>query len=217
MTAIVLLGPPGAGKGTVAEVLVEKGYTHISTGELLREQIRLGTPLGLKAKNLLDLGKFVSDEIVVGMMQGVLKTASAGQKFLFDGFPRTLLQAEKLDELMGSLEGKLSDVILLACPEELIIERLSGRRTCAKCGAVYHTTYHPASVDNICDVDGCELQLRPDDDVETIKKRLAIYTERTAPLIGFYQEQGLVYTVDAARSIEEVRNEVLERLGQKLP
>jgi len=213
MTAIVLLGPPGAGKGTVAEVLVEKGYTHISTGELLREQIRLGTPLGLKAKKLLDLGKFVSDEIVVGMIQVVLEAASAGQKFLFDGFPRTLLQAKILDELLRSLEGDLSDIILLECPDELIVERLSGRRTCTKCGAVYHTTYNPASVDDICDTDGCELQLRPDDAVETIKRRLAIYTERTAPLVGFYQERGLVYTVDASRSIEDVRNEVLERLG----
>jgi len=213
MTAIVLLGPPGAGKGTVAEVLVEKGYTHISTGELLREQIRLGTPLGLKAKKLLDLGKFVSDEIVVGMIQVVLEAASAGKKFLFDGFPRTLLQAKKLDELLCSREGDLSDVILLECPDELIVERLSGRRTCTKCGAVYHTTYNPASVDDICDADGCELQLRPDDAVETIKRRLAIYTERTAPLVGFYQERGRVYTVDASRSIEDVRNEVLERLG----
>ncbi len=213
MTVVVLLGPPGAGKGTVAEVLVEKGYTHISTGGLLREQIRNRTPLGLKAKRLLDLGRFVSDEIVVGMVQAALEAAFAGQKFLFDGFPRTLVQAEKLDELILSLEGDLSNIILLECPDEIIVERLSGRRTCNKCGAVYHTTYNPASVDNMCDVDGCELQLRPDDAVETIKRRLAIYAERTAPVVGFYQEQGLVYTVDASRSIEDVRNEVLERLG----
>jgi len=213
MTAIVLLGLPGAGKGTVAEVLVEKGYTHISTGGLLREQIRLGTPMGLKAKRLLDLGRFVSDKIAVGLIQTVLESASAGQKFLFDGFPRTLVQAEKLDELIQLQGGELSEVVLLECPEEIIIERLSGRRTCTKCGAVYHTTYNPTSVDNICDIDGCELKLRPDDAIETIKRRLAIYAEQTAPLVGFYQEQGLVYTVDASRSIEDVRHEVLERLG----
>ncbi len=129
MKAIVLLGPPGAGKGTVAEVLVDKGYQHVSTGDLLREQIRQETDLGRQAKQLMDQGKFVPDDVVVGMIRGLIESADTSAKFLFDGFPRTLVQAEKLDELIQSLEGTLEQVVLLECPDETIVERLIGRRT----------------------------------------------------------------------------------------
>ena len=213
MTAIVLLGPPGAGKGTVAEALAGKGYTHVSTGDLLREQIRLETPLGLEAKANMDQGKFVPDKVVVGMIRSLLEAADRGQKFLFDGFPRTLVQAEKFDELLLSLEGAIDEVILLECPAEVIVERLSGRRTCGKCGTVYHVKYNPPTMHNICDAEGCELIQRPDDNVETIKKRLEVYAERTAPLISYYKAKNLIHPINASRSIAEVRSAVLEQLG----
>lgn len=213
MKAVVLLGPPGAGKGTVAEVLEDKGYRHISTGELLREQIRLETPLGLEAKELMDHGKFVSDDVVVGMIRDLVSDADTDAKFLFDGFPRTLVQAQKLDELIDSFKGELSEVILLECPDEVIVKRLSGRRTCATCGAVYHMAFNPPSNDEKCDLDGCGLAQRPDDNETTVRKRLKVYEEQTAPLINYYTEKNLIHDVDATQSIEAVRSEVLKRLG----
>ena len=213
MNAVVLLGPPGAGKGTVAEVLVDKGYNHVSTGDLLREQIRLQTPLGIEAGKLMDNGSFVPDDVVVGMIRHLLESRHTDSKFLFDGFPRTLVQAEKLDELLLALEGRLESVMLLECPDDVIVERLSGRRTCGKCGMVYHVKYNPASHGSICDVEGCELVQRPDDNSETIRKRLDVYAEQTAPLINYYKEKNLIHPIDATKSIPEVRSAVLERLG----
>jgi len=213
MNAVVLLGPPGAGKGTVAETLVEKGYTHISTGEMLREQIRLATPLGLEAKKIIDSGSFVPDNVVVGMIRRLLESAAPEQNFLFDGFPRNLEQAQKLDELFETLAGSISDVILLDCPDSVVVERLSGRRTCVTCGTVYHVTYNPPSAGNVCDRDGCDLQQRPDDKAETVQKRLDIYAEQTAPLVRFYDDKNLVQRVDANRSIDAVRKVVAETVG----
>ena len=212
MTAIVLLGPPGAGKGTVAKVLVERGFTHVSTGRLLREQIRLKTPIGIEAKERLDQGRFASDEIVVEMIRRLLEDADVEQKFLFDGFPRTLAQAERLDELSQTMGLKLAEVILLECPDEQLIERLSGRRTCPQCGTIYHLSYNPSDVDGICNRDGCELKTRPDDAEETVRKRLEIYAERTVPLIDYYRKKNLIQTVDASLSIGQVRNAVAENL-----
>ena len=213
MNAVVLLGPPGAGKGTLAEVLVERGYHHVSTGELLREQIRMETPLGLEAKALMDQGRFVPDDVVVGMIRDMVSSGTQGDRFLFDGFPRTLGQAEKLQELIGSIGGTLDSVILLECPDEILVERLSGRRTCSTCGAVYHMTFHPPKADEQCDVDGCNLVQRQDDNDEVIRKRLKVYGEQTAPLVDFYTAQNLLLSVDATQSIDAVRNAVLTRLG----
>ncbi len=212
MTAIILLGPPGAGKGTVAEVLVEKGYTHVSTGALLREQIRLETPLGTDIKARMDQGRFVPDQIVVEMIREVLASASGDQKFLFDGFPRTLAQAEIFDGILQSDGIRVEEVILLECANAVIIKRLSGRRTCTKCGTVYHVDYNPAASANTCDLDNYELIQRPDDNEETIKKRLDVYAERTAPLIAYYKAKKLIRSVDASQSIDAVRNAVLEKL-----
>ena len=213
MKAVVLLGPPGAGKGTVAEVLVGKGYRHVSTGDLLREQIRLGTDLGLEAKSLMDQGRFVPDDVVVGMIRDLIRGDEAGANFLFDGFPRTLVQAEKLDELIRSLNGTMEHVFLLECPDDAIVSRLSGRRTCSECGAVYHMEFNPPAEGAVCDTDGSELVQRADDNEETIRKRLQVYAEQTAPLIDFYKNKELVDSVDATQSIDTVRNAVLERLG----
>lgn len=214
MNAIVLMGPPGAGKGTVAEVLVGKGYEHVSTGDLLREQIMLETPLGIEAKQLMDNGKFVSDQVVVDMIRVLIDAREPDAKFLFDGFPRTLVQAEKLDELVTSIDGTLQEVILLECADEVIVERLSGRRTCNKCGSVYHVVYNPPANGDTCDLNGCELTQRPDDTAQTVRKRLRVYIDRTEPLIDYYAAKGLIRRVDASQSIADVRGAVLERLGQ---
>ena len=213
MRAIILLGPPGAGKGTVSKVLAEREYIHISTGELLRQQIAEGTELGLAAKERMDRGEFVSDEIVIGMVRDLLEHAKPGMKFLFDGFPRTLVQAEKFDELVESLGGGLEEVILLECDDEVIVERLSGRRICETCGTVYHVIHNPPQKAGICDLDGGTLLLRPDDAPDTVRNRLSVYRKQTAPLIEFYRSgKGLLHTVDAAQSIDLVRKEVLEHL-----
>jgi adenylate kinase len=213
MNAVVLLGPPGAGKGTVAEVLVDKGFRHVSTGALLREQIRLETKLGLEAKTLMDQGHFVPDDVVVGMIRDLMVSSEDSASFLFDGFPRTLVQAEKLDELILSMGGALDGVVLLECTDDMIVERLSGRRTCEKCGAVYHVKYNPASQGNVCDADGCALMQRADDTELTIRNRLSVYAEQTAPLIKYYEAKGLVHPIDATQTIDAVRAAVLEKLG----
>lgn len=213
MNAVILLGPPGAGKGTVAEVLVSRGYQHISTGELLREQIRKGSPLGLEAKALMDQGLFVSDPIVVGMIDELLRSSAASAKFLFDGFPRTLPQAKQLDEILHSLDGTLDEVVLLECPDENIIQRLSGRRTCVECGAVYHIEYNPSSKGNQCAIDQAELIQRPDDKEATIEKRLKVYALQTEPLITYYRDKKLIEAVDATQSIDQVRADVLKKLS----
>ena len=213
MNAVILLGPPGAGKGTVAEVLGDVGYTHVSTGELLRKQIRLGTPTGEQAKKLIDYGNYAPDEVVIDMIHELLEGAGAGEKFLFDGYPRTLVQAKKFDKLIRSIDGQLSNVILLECPDEVLIERLVGRRTCKECGTVYHIVYNPASVDGVCDLDGGELEFRPDDRGETVRKRLKVHVDRTEPLIGYYRDKGLIETVDARLDIGAVREAVLSKVG----
>ncbi|MDF7801368.1 adenylate kinase [Pontiellaceae bacterium B1224] len=213
MNVVVLLGPPGAGKGTVAEVLVGKGYIHVSTGDLLREQIRLETPLGIKAKKLMDGGQFVPDDVVVGMIRDLLKDSAFGTSYLFDGFPRTLVQAEKLAELLQTLNGTLEKVVLLECPVETIVERLIGRRTCGKCGSVYHVTFNPPSKAETCDVEGCELTQRADDTEETVRKRLKVYTEQTAPLISYYEAEGLIQPINADQPINDVRADVIKVLG----
>lgn len=213
MNAVILLGPPGAGKGTVSEVLVDHGYEHISTGQLLREQIALGTPLGIEAQKRIDHGNFVPDNVVIGMIQDLLEKAPEGQKFLFDGFPRTMAQAEKLDDLLEQVKGNLGRVVLLDCPDEVIVERITGRRSCDKCGSVYHMKFNPPSQGEQCDEEGCQLTQRPDDTEETVRKRIGVYEERTSPLIDFYEDKKLVEHIDASKSINEVRAAVVQQLG----
>lgn len=213
MIAVILLGPPGAGKGTVSEVLVDQGYQHVSTGQLLREQIALGTPQGIEAQKRIDHGNFVPDDVVIEMIQDLLENADEGQKFLLDGFPRTMVQAKKLDDLLVQVKGDLGRVVLLDCSDEVIVERISGRRSCDKCGAVYHMKFNPPSQGEQCDEEGCQLTQRPDDNEETIRKRIRVYEKRTSPLIDFYEDKELVEHIDASRSIEEVQAAVVQQLG----
>lgn len=215
MIAVILLGPPGSGKGTVAKALMETGFTHISTGEMLREQIRLGTPAGLEAKERIAQGYFASDALVLDMVQNVIERADPLEKFIFDGFPRTLVQAEAFDTLVERIGLDFSGIIRLDCPDEQLVKRLSGRQTCEQCGAVYHLLNHPSKVAGVCDLEGSKLVTRSDDTVETAWKRLEIYKQQTAPLVNFYRQKGLFYSVDATKSIEEVRYSVLEKLGSK--
>jgi adenylate kinase len=211
VNAVILLGPPGAGKGTVAEGLVDEGYQHISTGDMIREQIRMQTPLGIEAGALIDKGNFVPDSVAIRMIRDLLEMSESTDRYLFDGFPRTLPQAEILEQLAQTYDLQLDAVVLLECSDEIIVERVTGRRTCSKCGTVYHVKYNPASRENICDVEGCELTQRADDNEETIKKRMLVYAERTAPLIEYYEKKNMIYRIDASRKIEDVRNDVLNR------
>ena len=213
MNVVVLLGPPGAGKGTVAEAAAGNGFRHVSTGDLLREQIRKQTPLGLEAQKQMDQGRYVPDDVVVGMIRGMIEDAPRDARFLFDGFPRTLVQAHKLDELVDSLGAHLGPVLVLQCPDEVVVDRLSGRRTCSRCGAVYHVVHNPPRQEGVCDVDGAELKQRPDDREKTVRQRLEVYHEQTAPLVEYSANRGVVHPVDATRPIEEVRREVLDVLG----
>ncbi|MEE9367632.1 MAG: nucleoside monophosphate kinase [Pontiella sp.] len=213
MNAVVLLGPPGSGKSTVSEVLGNKGYQHVSTGDMLRDQIRLKTQLGIKAGKLIDHGRFVSDEVAVGMIQELLEGSDASAKFLFDGFPRTLSQVDSLNTMAKLFELQLDKVILLECPDEVIIDRLSGRRSCDTCGTVYHIKYNPTARDGVCDIDGGNLVHRTDDTEYTIKKRLKVYSKRTAPLINYYKAKKLIHTIDATMSIDNVRDAALEQLN----
>lgn len=213
MNATILLGPPGAGKGTVAKVLVKAGYRHISTGHLLREEIAKESCLGLEAKKLLDKGQFAPDDVAIQMVESALRQSPYGQKVLLDGFPRTIKQAKRLDEMIQSMGNSLDDVLVLECPEGDIIKRITGRRTCETCGAVYHVVFNPSESADQCDFDGGKLKQRDDDTEETALKRLRVYEERTAPLIEFYEDKKLVKAIDAARDIEAVRDAVLQLVG----
>jgi len=201
---VVFLGPPGAGKGTQAQRLAEeKGFIHISTGDLLREAVKKGTPLGKKAKEYMDRGELVPDHLIVEMIK---EKIPAEGNVILDGFPRTVAQAEALEAMLAGM-GKLVDaVILFDVPDEVVIERLSGRRVDPKTGKVYHIKYNPPP-------EGVEVIQRDDDREEVIKKRLEVYRKQTAPLIDFYREKGLLKVIDATKPPEEVYKELLKVLG----
>lgn len=213
MNAIILLGPPGAGKGTLAEALVEDGYGHISTGDMLREAIRQKTPVGLLAQGYMDRGELVPDDVIIDIIEGLIFDSVAGKKFMFDGFPRTLVQAEKLTELFSKTGSCLDRVVLLDCPDEIIFSRLTGRRVCKSCGAVYHVEHKSPTEEGVCDVDACELYQRDDDSEETVRNRLFVYASQTKPLVDYYDAKGLVSHIDAAQGIGDILNQVLQTLG----
>ncbi len=206
---LIFLGPPGAGKGTQAKRVVEKyGIPQISTGDMLREAVAMGTELGKKAKEYMDKGELVPDEIVIGIVKERLQQPDCEKGFILDGFPRTIAQAEALDEMLKELNKKIDAVINIVVPEEEVVKRITNRRTCRNCGAVYHLIYAPPKEDNKCDKCGGELYQRDDDKEETVRERYRVYRENTEPLIDYYRKRGVLYDVDGTKDIEGVWKEI---------
>ncbi len=202
---IVLLGPPGAGKGTQSDVLTKKLFLpHISTGDMFRSAISAGTPLGIEAKDYMDKGLLVPDEVTIGIIKDRISQPDCREGFLLDGFPRNILQAQALDALLAESNTSLDAVINIQVPLENLIDRLTGRRMCRNCGNIYHLLYNPPAVEGVCDNCGGGLYQRSDDQEEAVKQRLAVYEERTAPLIEYYANKGLLHNVDGDRPIKDV-------------
>jgi adenylate kinase len=203
---LVFLGPPGAGKGTQAKLLSQRmGFLHLSTGDLLREAVKNQTPLGKKAKEYMDRGELVPDGLIVQLIE---ETMPKDGNVILDGFPRTVNQALALEEMLKGKGEKISKVLFFDVPDEVIIDRLSGRRVCSKCGAVYHVKYNPPKIEGVCDLCGGSLVQRDDDREEVVKKRLEVYRKQTQPLIEFYQDRGIIYRLDAEKGVEELFEEV---------
>lgn len=198
----ILLGAPGAGKGTQAERLQERlGFTHISSGDLFRENMAKGTPLGLKAKEYVDKGLLVPDDITVGM---VMEACRGKDKVLLDGFPRTIAQAEALKAALAQIGDRLKGVLYIKVPEDVLLARLSGRLTCRNCGAMYHKVFLPPKVPGHCDLCGGELYQRSDDTEETARKRLEVYFAQTSPLIEYYRQAGLLLEINGDQAVDQV-------------
>ena len=203
---IILLGPPGAGKGTQASRLVDgRGMVQLSTGDMLRAAVKAGTPVGLKAKAVMEAGELVSDAIVSALIGERLDEAEAATGAIFDGYPRTQAQAEALDLLLAERGRKLDHVIELAVDEEALVDRITGRFTCASCGEGYHDRYKQPAAEGTCDVCGShEFKRRPDDNEETVRTRMAEYRAKTAPILPYYEARGLVRRVDGMAAIDTV-------------
>lgn len=204
---LVLLGPPGVGKGTQASNIVKKyNIPHISTGDIFRANIKEGTELGVTAKGYMDKGLLVPDDLVVSIVNDRLEKDDCADGFLLDGYPRTVDQAEALDKELIEKGIKLDKVVNIDADKDILIERAIGRRICKKCGATYHISNNPPKVEDICDLDGGVLYQRDDDTVETVTTRIQVYLDQTQPLIDYYRKQGLLLDVDGTKPIEEVFN-----------
>lgn len=211
---IIMLGAPGAGKGTQAKKIAQVcNIPHISTGDIFRANIKNGTELGTKAKAYMDKGLLVPDELVCDLVVDRIQQADCQNGFILDGFPRTIPQAEALTNALHAIEQNMDYAIDVAVPDENIINRMSGRRACVGCGATYHVVYNPTKVEGICDVCGEKLILRDDDKPETVKNRLHVYHEQTQPLIDYYKAQGILVSVDGTKDMDEVFNDILKILG----
>jgi adenylate kinase len=206
---IILLGPPGAGKGTQAQrLMANRGMVQLSTGDMLRAAVKAGTPVGQQAKAVMDAGELVSDAIVSALI-GEHLDASAGKGAIFDGYPRTYAQAEALEILLAERGRTLSYVIELVVNEDALVDRITGRFTCANCGAPYHERFHPPKSKDNCDVcGGHEFKRRPDDNEATVRTRMAEYRAKTAPILPFYEARGLVRRVDGMKAVEEVADAI---------
>lgn len=206
---IILIGLPGAGKGTQAEKINETySIPHISTGDMFRQAMKDETPLGLEAKKYMDKGDLVPDEVTVGIVRDRLKQEDCKDGFLLDGFPRTIAQAEALKQILKDQQDKIDYAIHVEVPKEKLVERLTGRRVCPTCGATYHVTYNPPKKEGLCDRDSSKLIQRDDDRKETVENRLAVNIEQTQPLLDFYEEEGVLVTVNGDQSIDQVFEEI---------
>lgn len=210
---LILLGPPGAGKGTQAKMLTERyGIPQISTGDILRAAVKEGTPMGIQAKACMDAGSLVPDEVVVGIVRERLQQPDCAAGFILDGFPRTVAQAEALRANLAELGKELDAVIALEVDVEALVERLTGRRTCKACGRGYHVRFDPPATEGVCDACGGELFQRDDDQEATIRKRLQVYEEQTAPLAGYYRGHGLLTTIDGMQEMGSVQQQIVAAL-----
>ena len=212
---IIMLGAPGAGKGTQAKMIAEKsGIPHISTGDIFRANIKNGTELGAKAKEYMDKGLLVPDELVCDLVVDRIQQADCEKGYILDGFPRTIPQAEALEAALNAIEQKLDYAIDIDVPDENIINRMSGRRACVGCGATYHVVFNPTKVEGKCDVCGESRILRDDDKPETVKKRLDVYHTQTQPLIDFYSARKVLVEVDGTQSMDKVFEDIMKILGE---
>jgi len=211
---LVLVGPPGAGKGTQAQFIAEHvGVPKISTGDIFRANVSSGTPLGLEAKEYMDRGDLVPDQVTIDMVRIRLAQDDAMRGFLLDGFPRTVPQAERLDDILReTVNGKLDVVLELVVDSEEVVRRLSGRRTCRTCNHIWHVDFDPPQIEGVCDLDQGELYQRDDDQAETIKNRLEVYDVQTAPLIEYYAGRGVLIGIDATGPVDDVTTRAIDAL-----
>lgn len=212
---IIMLGAPGAGKGTQAKMIADKyGVPHISTGDIFRANIKEGTQLGKEAKTYMDKGLLVPDELTVKILLDRVAKDDCKNGYVLDGFPRTIPQAEVLDKALAELNDAIDYAIDVNVPDENIVNRMSGRRACLACGATYHIVHIPPKTEGVCDRCGKELVLRDDDKPETVKKRLGVYHDQTQPLIDFYTKKGILKTVDGTVDMQDVFAEIVKILGE---
>ena len=210
---IILMGLPGAGKGTQASEIVKKyPIPHISTGDMFRKAIKEETDFGKQAKSYMDRGELVPDEVTIGIVRERLAEEDAKKGFLLDGFPRTVEQADALNDILSSLGREVDAVINIQVPEEELMNRLTGRRICEVCGTTYHLVFNPPKVEGICDLDGGKLYQREDDNPETVANRLSVNVKQTKPLLDFYENQGVLKNIDGSREIENVTEDVIQIL-----
>ncbi|MBF0387337.1 MAG: adenylate kinase [Candidatus Omnitrophica bacterium] len=214
---IVLLGAPGAGKGTLAGAIKDElGVHHISTGDLIRAEIKGGTAIGLEIKSYVESGGLVPDEVVTRMIEGKVKATAADNKgYMFDGFPRTSAQASDLDKVLAANGLAVNFALYMEASVNVVLQRLTGRRVCRKCGALFHLTNMPSKKEGVCDSCGSELYQRTDDNTETIMKRMSVYNEQTKPIIDFYKAQGKLKTVNADTGADDVRKALIAILNGK--
>jgi adenylate kinase len=211
---IILLGPPGAGKGTQAKLLIERlGIPQISTGDMLRAAVKAGSPLGMEAKAYMDRGALVPDAVIIGLVRERLQVPDCSRGYILDGFPRTEAQAEALETTLKDLHLTLDRVLCLEVPSEYLVSRIAGRRTCRNCGAMYHLRFSPSKGEGLCDSCGGETYQRDDDREETVRQRLLVYEEQTAPLIRFYDGRALLRRIPGTGEIAEIFAQMVKSLG----
>lgn len=211
---IIMLGAPGAGKGTQAKKIAEKyGIPHVSTGDIFRANIKGGTELGKKAKSYMDQGQLVPDDVTIGMLLDRIRQADCENGYVLDGFPRTIPQAKSLTDALNARGEKMDYAVDVDVPDEAIVTRMGGRRACVKCGATYHVAFNPPKAEGVCDACGDTLVLRDDDKPETVQKRLTVYHDQTQPLIDYYRNEGILVTVDGTKELNQVFTDIIAVLG----